>query len=252
VSPARSGLCTFLSVLLSARRLATVEPWERFGKADQHVLTCVPTFAIPYTKPIKRRWSLQETSPYDTKHYCSHRGQDTRNEEACSLARLKRPPSRLPIVRRYGYVHRLPYPAAIMEIIARLFGTPVESSTISASRKACSSSTFCRRSTIAHVKEDKHHHCHYFVTENDALLTLFRRIRKLQLPHSAQPARAQLENAIYAISQRSHPCPLTPHASSVRNSTLGGFVPASRAVDNNLPISRLSYNIHLISLNNRV
>jgi hypothetical protein len=69
---------------------------------------------------------------------------------------------------------------------------------------------------------------------------------------SAQPAHVQLENAIYAISQRGYPCLLTPHASSVRNSTLGGFVPASRAVESNLIISRLSYNIHLIRLSNRV
>jgi hypothetical protein len=75
-----------------------------------------------------------------------------------ALARLKRPPSRLPIVHRYGYVHRLPYPAVIMVIIARLLGTLVKSSPSTASRKACSSSTSAEDRQLCMRRADKHYH----------------------------------------------------------------------------------------------
>jgi hypothetical protein len=164
VSPARSGVCTFLPFFaLAARRLATVEPWERFGKADQDVLTCDSMFAIPYTKPINQCWPPDSADCKSTRRTIRNtivatEGKTCAIKRPAALARLKRPPSRLRIVRRYGYVHRLPYPAVILEIIAWLLGTPVESSTISASRKACSSSSSAERSTIVHVEEDKHHH----------------------------------------------------------------------------------------------
>jgi hypothetical protein len=89
VSPARSGVCTFLPFFaLAGRRLPThrCNAVER-GKADQHVLTCISTSLYQAHQAVLatgRDFAARCEAPSG-----SHRGQDTRNEEACSFSSPK-------------------------------------------------------------------------------------------------------------------------------------------------------------------
>jgi hypothetical protein len=119
--------------------------------------TSSPVFLRRYTKPIKRCWPLEETSPRDTNHR-SHRGQDKRNEEACSFSS----PKAAAISFTYSTSLRLRTSIAISCGDHGNHRPPAwyagQIKSIASFSKSLLVVHLCRRSTIVHVKADKHYH----------------------------------------------------------------------------------------------